>query len=421
MTEKVSFQKVVADGQAMGYWHDKALFVPGPVADEVVEVRVTNEKTKSAVGVVERYVDPVAYRGQPHEAHYGACSPWQALDYGRQIELKTAMLAEAFARPGLELAVHEMVAAEQQFGYRNKLEFVFEVRGGELKLALHDRGSATATITAPDGCVLGSERMNAAAIRIAELLGQLDLQSEAKRLMVRESQTGNGMIAIIELSDDVKRNWSALKLPALSGVAVVLRGRRKQPEILWSEGSLAIGETILGVQQYYPWDSFFQVNVPVFERALERIVGAVPDDKRVVDLYGGAGSIGLALAASSRSVVSVDIVRASVEVARRNGRKNGFTNYRAIIAAGERLDPAVVRSADVVVVDPPRAGLHAKVVDLLLTCAPKMIVYLSCNPITQVRDLMVLKNAGYHIGQPTGFDFYPGTLHLESLVVLTKK
>jgi 23S rRNA (uracil1939-C5)-methyltransferase len=422
MSEKVTFQKVVADGQALGYWHEKALFVPGPLADETATIDVTNEKTKSAQGIVIDYITPSVHRHEALEAHYGACSPWQSVDYAYQLEMKTLMLKEAFSRPGLELEIEEVIGSEQPLGYRNKLEFRFlKTAAGELSLAFHYRGNNTALIAAPAGCVLGSSRMNEAATRLAHLLTKMGLAGEAESLMIRESQTGNGMIAIITLKQVVTNNWLQLKLNELTGVAVITKPRRRQAEIIWSEGSLALGETVGGVEQYYPYDSFFQTNVPMFERALERIVDRVPSGSRVVDLYGGAGTIGLAVAAAGAlSVVGVDIVRASVEVARRNGKRNGLTNYRAIIAASERVDPAIIRSADVVIIDPPRAGLAAKVAETLLECAPKQIIYLSCNPITQARDVMLFQAGGYALSKPIGYDFYHGTLHLESLIILTK-
>ncbi|MBW4062000.1 23S rRNA (uracil(1939)-C(5))-methyltransferase RlmD [Candidatus Saccharibacteria bacterium] len=422
MSERIAFTKVVADGQAMGYWHDKAVFVPGPLAGEVAEVEITNEKTKSAQGVVERYIEVSEHRSEAVEDHFAACSPWQGVAYDQQLEQKRGMLSEAFARPGLQLPIDDVIGADKPLGYRNKLEFKFVKTGtDQLGLAFHDRGSATKFVAAPAGCVLGSARMNEAAKRLAHLLGKMGLADLADTLMIRESQTGTGMVAIITLKSATTNNWLQLKLADLTGVAVIVKQRHNKIETLWSEGSLALGETIAGVEQFYPWDSFFQTNVPMFERALDRILDAIPHGSRVVDLYGGAGSIGLAAARSGAlSVVGVDIVRASVEVARRNGKRNGLTNYRAIIATSERMDPAIIRSADVVIVDPPRAGLATKVVDTLIDCSPKRIIYLSCNPITQVRDLLLFQTGGYEVASPLGFDFYPGTLHLESLVVLIK-
>jgi 23S rRNA (uracil1939-C5)-methyltransferase len=131
------------------------------------------------------------------------------------------------------------------------------------------------------------------------------------------------------------------------------------------------------------------------------------------------GSIGLAAARRAHKVVGVEVNPSSVEWSLGNADRNAIVNYTAVQTAAERLDTAVLRGADCVIVDPPRAGLHGRVIDALLEAAPARIIYLSCNPATQVRDLQFLSGA-YRAQGVEGFDFYPGTLHLESLAVLER-
>ncbi len=126
------------------------------------------------------------------------------------------------------------------------------------------------------------------------------------------------------------------------------------------------------------------------------------------------------MARKAREVVGVEVNPSAVELANRNAKTVGIGNYRAVAVAAERLDPAVLAGADCVVVDPPRAGLDRRVVDAILTSAPERVVYLSCNPVTQARDVGLLAK-GYMADGVTGFDLYPGTLHLESLVVLRRR
>ncbi|HUC20185.1 MAG TPA: hypothetical protein VMR98_01675, partial [Candidatus Polarisedimenticolaceae bacterium] len=130
------------------------------------------------------------------------------------------------------------------------------------------------------------------------------------------------------------------------------------------------------------------------------------------------GAIGLPLAAGGASVHGIETVSQAVEFAERNARANSIARYSAETVAAEHMDSGLLRDADCVVVDPPRAGLHPRVIRWLLEARPKQLIYLSCNPVTQARDIARLQDA-YHLQSLTGFDFYPGTLHLEALAILS--
>ena len=392
----------------------------GGLPGETAEVRITTNKRKYAHGLISNILEASEYRNEPKESHYLSCSPWQGVDYPHQLELKRGMLAELFGRPELALEVEAMIGAKSAFGYRNKLEFTVETDPyGELRLAFHARGSFRDLVPADHGCVLGSAAMNTAAKLILERLRELDMADYADTITVRESQTHGGVIAIVHVKVPVERDWSRLVSDTIKGVAVVHKRAHLLTDILWSHGELELAESLGGVTIHYPWDSFFQVNVPMFERALERILAEITPGARVADLYGGAGTIGLPVARMAASVTGIEIAKSSVELANRNAALNRLSNYEAIAIASEHMDGSLLLDVDTVIVDPPRAGLHAKVIEMLLEALPAKIIYLSCNPATQARDVMLLKAGGYRVGRLTGFDFYPGTLHLESLVVLT--
>ncbi len=421
MSQIVTFDKIVPEGKALAHWHDKALFVVGPLPGESARVAITREKRHWAEGVVREYMTTSQHRQRPYEEHYGSCSPWQAVDYAHQLELKQAMLAEVYGRPGLELPVASMQGSSRQQGYRNKLEFTLMTdEAGRLALAFHRRGSYRQLVAAPHGCVLGTEEMNGAARALADRLQGLGLAGVAETLTVRQSHTHGRVIAVLLVQEPVARDWSRLLGPEVAGLAVVRKMRHDQYETLWHQGELELAETIGGVELHYPWDSFFQVNVPTFAQALESILAALEPGTKVVDLYGGAGTIGLPAARIAREVVGVEAVASSVELAARNAARNGLENYRAVAVLSEKMDVELLQGADTIIVDPPRAGLHPKVVRFLLAAGPRQIVYLSCNPVTQARDIIALAE-GYAAGSVAGFDFYPGTLHLESLVTLKRR
>ena len=422
MAVETVFEKVVGEGRALAHVDGKALFVLGALPGERATVEVTRSKATWMEGTLESLLEASPHRHKPLEAHYMSCSPWQSIDYDYQLELKTAMLAEMFGRPELSRKVAVMIGSPKALGYRNKLEFTVETDAyGELALSFHERGSYAKLMAAADGCVLGSEAMNKVATGLLARMQSLDLADFADTLTVRESESTGEIIAILQVKKQLKRDWQSLMIGGkLVGMGVVMKEKHNEYRQIWSVGKLELDETIGGVATTYPWDSFFQVNLPVFEQALAMIIAAVPEGSRVFDLYSGAGTIGLAVARRALAVVGIETIASSVALANANAVRNGIDNYRAIASTIEAMDPSVLHEADVVIVDPPRAGLHPRVVNFLTSYRPATIIYLSCNPATQVRDLLLLQDGGYKVGEPTGFDFYPGTLHLESLVILRK-
>lgn len=417
MPEAVKIEKIVPEGKGLGYVGGKACFVLGALPGEVVRVRVTKDKPSFAEGAIVEIVESSKRRSEARETHFLSCSPWQGVDYVYQLELKRQMLEQAFGRLGVP--VTDMVGAEAVTGYRNKLEFSLVRAGsGQMELAFHARGSLDELVAAPDGCVLGSAAMNVAAQALLGRVNALGLVGLAQTLTVR--QADGQCVGVVALSRAVKRDWSELEGPELAGVVVsVLRGRNMH-ERLWSSGRTDLVQTVGGVRVGYPYDGFFQTNVAMFERALEQIVAAVPTGARVADLYGGAGTIGLAVAARGHAVVGVEVQRVAVELAEANARAAGLGSYRVVATPAERMDRRLLEGVDCVILDPPRAGLDRRVVTALLEAAPDRIIYLSCNPVTQARDVALL-NEAYKTDGVMGFDLYPGTLHLESLVILQRR
>ncbi|HEX3081922.1 MAG TPA: TRAM domain-containing protein [Candidatus Saccharimonadia bacterium] len=416
----VKFEKIVGEGKALGYIDGRPCFASGPLPGETAEVLITRDKARFAEGQVAQITQASDMRTGQAEDHYILCSPWQNVEYGYQLELKRKVLVETMGRPELGLSVADMLGADQILGYRNKLEF--SVRpdvSGHLALAFHARGSYEDLLVTPEGCRLGSDGMNAAALELVAAAGELKLGKAIHSITVRRSVGGGQLLGIVTLEAPVRADWKTLAVPGLAGVVVARVRHRDSYHMLWHQGETGLVEKVAGLDLAYPYDGFFQTNPPMFERALEQILESVPKGVRLVDLYGGVGTIGLAAARIVGEVVGVEAHEQSVRWATGNADRNGILNYRAVASPAERLDPSVLRGAGCVVVDPPRAGLHPQVVESLLEAAPARIIYLSCNPATQARDLMVLGSA-YKSGPVAGFDFYPGTLHMESLAILDR-
>lgn len=422
MTQSIKFEKVVPEGKALGHWNEKAVFAIGPLPGETAEVTIVREKRTWAEATLRKIVEPSVHRTGETESHYLSCSPWQGVDYAYQCTLKRQMLDEIYAQPELKLDVAEFHSAVETTGYRNKLEFSVYNFDGAFQLAFHERGRFDAYVPAPDGCRLGSESMNTAARGVVDELIRNKLDSHAQTVTVRKSRSNGAVIAVVCVDRQAdKLGWSDLTLPdGLQGLRVVTKVKHNFYHTLYNVGSTDLEEIVGGVTMVYPWDSFFQVNLPMFELVLADIRQKVAKGAHVMDLYGGAGSIGLPLARDGHQVVGVEIIASSVKLANANAEAAGLTNYHAICAPAEKISLESFEGIDVVVVDPPRAGLHGDVVQTLLEAAPKRIIYVSCNPITQARDILVMSDK-YAVEPVIGYDQYPGTLHLESLVVLNRK
>jgi 23S rRNA (uracil1939-C5)-methyltransferase len=419
MSQTVRFETVVPEGKALSKEHGKATFCIGPLPGELAEVSISKQKRHYNEAVLRRIIEPSAHRHGEGEDHALSCSPWQDVDYGYQIELKTAMLKEAFKQHRQEVEPSEFVKAPEQFGYRNRLDFTVAQIEGRWQLGFHRRGSWRELLPLPNGCKLASLAMNQAALDLIDKLNHLHVPMQSAMLTVRQSFTTKQILLILT-TDLANFDWPTLdsELGTLL-VARPLPGSGAPGELAYSQGPPELTEELAGLNIAYPYDSFFQTNIPVFREALNRIITAAANSTKAVELYSGVGSIGLPLAKTAKAVHGVEIVTSSVDYARRNAIRNQLGNYFEVTAAAEKADLSILSEADTVVVDPPRAGLHSRVTRQLIEKHPAKIIYLSCNPITQARDLQML-SPNYSIENLTAFDFYPGTLHLESLAILER-
>jgi 23S rRNA (uracil1939-C5)-methyltransferase len=245
-----------------------------------------------------------------------------------------------------------------------------------------------------------------------------------KTLVVRESKATGELLAMLYAKKEDIPKFAVDDIAHLAGF-LVFHSTEKSPasvptKELWRWGESMLTERVGGLELGYSWDAFFQNNIPVFETALELIRKHTPEHARVIELFSGVGSIGLSLAKDAEAVHGVEIIENAAAFAKKNALRNGIDNYVSECIPAEKMDGRLLDKKDVLVLDPPRSGLHPKTITLILEKLPPKIIYLSCNPETQARDYSALA-AFYSIEVLTGFDFYPQTPHLESLLVLSLK
>lgn len=412
--EILTIEKLVHGGQGMATMADgRKVFVWGVLPGEKVTARIIKKKRQYAEAIVESVVEPSNKRVQPREENYLATSPWQIVDFAVENEYKKAIVQELFTQAHVTLPDFAMTAVGSDWHYRNKMEYSFWGDDDGLHLALHNRGSHQKSIV--QGSELALPALDAAARAVlAELQKLTDLRAgDLKTIIVRCSQAGEAAVSLF-----VKpREFAKLDLPKEVKGLRVYHSNPKSPasvptQLLYELGDASLTDNLLGKQFTYDVDSFFQVNIPIFEAALSRMRehGATED---LVDMYSGVGSIGLSVA--SRQVELIELDPATATMARVNAEKSGL-QAEVIEASTEKVLDYIVADKPVIF-DPPRAGLHDKVVARTLEVKPQHIMYLSCNPATQARDLAKLQEA-YDITYFEGFNFFPHTPHIETLAVL---
>ncbi|QCT40565.1 class I SAM-dependent RNA methyltransferase [Candidatus Saccharibacteria bacterium oral taxon 488] len=473
--ETLTLEKIVGGGQALGTLADgRKCFVWGGLPGETVTVRVTKKKSHFIEAIVEEVISPSPDRIQPRDPDsYLSTSPWQIMPLEIEQIYKRQLIDDAFTLHNVALpAAIDIYCNNIAYGYRNKVEFSWysEAReyGDTLDLAFFHRGSKGKIVV--DGTSLAHPAINNLARAIRDLLHHKRVAArQLKTLLVRCDQSGSCVwqLYVKDRLPEIITADEAAKLPAQGGEVIYSDPRSPASRIterLARFGNTTLTDTILGVPFRYACEGFFQVNIPVYEQALRDMREWVPynkarqerqldqlaahdntdsqqraisqkksglalvgpglfsDDIRAVklstiDLYAGVGTIGLTIGGDNITLVesNADAVREM----QRNITELGRTDARAILAPSEQaLDHITGR--EIVIVDPPRAGLHPDVIATLLQQLPPRILYLSCNPVTQARDVTLLQQH-YRIAWHHGYNFFPRTPHIEHLVVLDKK
>lgn len=416
--EEVTITKLVHGGQGLGTLADgRKVFVWGALPGEKVTVRIIKKKHSYAEAIAEEIVEASPLRVEAREPNYLATSPWQIVPFEAENDYKKRIVNELFVQAHVPIPDFAMTSAGDEWHYRNKMEYSFWGDDEGLHLALHNRGSHRKTIV--QGSELALPAIDRAANAVLQELRKVaDLRAgDLKTVIVRCSQDGQAAAALY-----VKpKQFPKLSLPdGLQGLRVY-HSNPKSPasvptELLQEEGDARLRDTLLGRPFTYDVDSFFQVNLPIFEQALQRIKDHLPNSDTVVDMYAGVGSIGLSVA--NKAVQLVELDPATAAMARVNAAASGI-DAEVVEASTEKVLEHIVPDKPVIF-DPPRAGLHDKVVTRTLEVKPPRVLYLSCNPATQARDLAALQEA-YNITYFEGFNFFPHTPHIETFAVLELK
>jgi 23S rRNA (uracil1939-C5)-methyltransferase len=435
------------------------VFVAGAIPGDRVRAVVHKRKRSYAHARTIEVLEPSPERIAPVADHPGV--PWQVLPYERQLEIKHGQVREALERLGrLEgFELEPIVPALEQWRYRNKLEYSFgNASGGELVCGFHAPAGGNAVVPMAD-CLLASELGNRARELAASWCAAQELTAWERRgggpgrergervgpapdgrvrlrnLVVREGRrTGKLQIRIVTSDGELDAGAFAAALAAGLGESLdgVLWTRSDRPaettqggetELVWGEAELPerLGELDLRISA----EAFFQTNTEMAEVLYGAAAeyAALQGWERVYDLYCGIGSIALTLAPRAGQMWGIELVERAVADAIEGAKRNEISNA-SFFAGDTRLAlPELLQRAgrpDVVVVDPPRAGLSKKVVHRIIDAAPKRIVYVSCNPTTLAPNAAELSEAGWALKRVRPVDMFPQTHHIEAVALLER-
>ncbi|HSX35550.1 MAG TPA: TRAM domain-containing protein [Patescibacteria group bacterium] len=414
--QTVIIQKLVHGGQGMGELSDgRKVFVWGALPGETAKVQVTKSKKSFAEGLAQEIITPSPQRVAAREDNYLATSPWQIVQFAAENGYKKQIVDELFTQAHVALPTYTFISAGDEWNYRNKMEYSFWGDEQGVHLALYNRGSHNKSIVT--GSALAMPAIDTAANAVVRELNSRGIRaSDLKTIVVRANQHGEAVASLF-----IKpQSFARLDLPDGVRGLRVYHSNPKSPasvatKLLYELGNTQLTDELLGKTFAYDADAFFQVNLPVFQAALKQIKAHcnAPD---VVDMYAGTGSIGLSVATQKVELVEID--PASAKMAETNASASGLEAH--VIETPSERAVEYIASDKPVIFDPPRAGLHDRIIDRMLEVLPPQVIYLSCNPATQARDLATLQEA-YTIDFFEAYNFFPHTPHIETLAILTRK
>lgn len=453
----VILEKYAAEGQSLARVDGKVIFVENTIPGDEVDVMLRKNKKDWGEGFALHFHKHSDLRVKPFCIHFGVCGgcQWQMLPYAKQLEYKQQQVTDNLMRIG-KVAIPEImpiVGAHEDRGYRNKMEYTFanrryllphelndaSVSGDENVAGFHARGFFDKVVPIVE-CHLQAEPTNRLRNGIAAYakehgLSHYDIRQHVgflRNLQVRLATTGELMVNLVVGYDDKKillplLEWIKNEFPEITTLLYTINTKKNdsltglEPQAYTGKGFII--EKMEDFSFKISPKSFFQTNTRQGEQLykITREFAELDGRQVVYDLYCGTGSIGIFVSKNAKKIVGVEVIEEAIADAKENAELNNLQD--AAFFAGDVIDIvnedffATHGKPNVVITDPPRAGMHEKLVNKLLEIAAPTIVYVSCNPATQARDLALLDEK-YVVTKVQPVDMFPHTLHIENIVQL---
>lgn len=456
--ENVEIIDAGAEGKAIARVNEAVVFVTGVVPGDVVDLQVTKKRKKYFEARAINFHKYSSDRVKAFCAHFGTCGgcKWQELPYEKQLFYKQKQVQDNFERLGkFEFpAVKQILGSEKTEHYRNKMEFTFsasewltfeQLNSGVPKspaLGLHVPGRFDGIINIDNchlqGSISNDVRNGIRSFAIDNQLSFFDMRRQTgllRNLVIRTASTGENMVIVIFFEpnqDAIDKVMEFVKneFPSITSLMYIVNEKKNDSysdqEVICYSGQDHIMEEMEGLSFKIDPKSFYQTNSDqAYElyKVTREFADIQPNDI-VYDLYTGTGTIANFIAKQANKVIGVEYVPEAIKDAVKNSANNGITN--TTFFAGDMKDILTNDfvnnhgKPDVIITDPPRAGMHEDVINVILNAAPNKIVYVSCNPATQARDIQLLAEA-YSVKDVQPVDMFPHTHHVENVALLVKK
>ncbi len=458
--ENIEIIDTAGKGKSVAKHEGRAIFVQGGVPGDICDITVFKRRKKYWEARIEKIHEYSKRRKEPKCEHFGSCGgcKWQNMSYSSQLEFKQSEVLNHLKRiGGIEIPSHEKIlASKEEYYYRNKLEFSFsnkrwltpkEIQSGKdvlekNALGFHVPGMFDKVIDLQN-CYLQKEPSNAIRLSVKKFadengLTYFDIRNQnglLRNLMIRTSSTNNLMV-LLQFFKNEKNKINLLmehlkaSFPKITSLLYVINQKANDTiydqKVICYNGEDYIMEEMDGLVFKIGAKSFFQTNseqAKILYRKAKEFAKITTDDL-VYDLYTGTGTIAQYVAKDAKKVVGIDSVEEGIKAAYENAERNNIDN--CTFFTGDMRDIfsdafiAENGTPDVIITDPPRNGMHKKVVEQICKIGAKRVVYVSCNSATQARDV-ALMDSMYKVTQIQAVDMFPQTHHVENIVVLEKK
>lgn len=439
------------EGEGIGKTDGFILFVKDAVIGDTVQVKVMKAKKNYAYAKLEKVLVPSPFRVQPSCPFHRQCGgcQLQPLSYEKQLEFKQNKIRNNLIRIGgfspehIDACMEPIIGMEDPWHYRNKAQFPFGYdKEGNVVTGFY--AGRSHNIIANTDCALGVEENKTVLETILAYMKKYGVSAYdettgkglIRHVLIRKGFASGQLMACVVINGNKLPEEKTLaeelwKIPGMTSVSVNVNTERtnvilgKKVRVLKGEEKIedTIGDVVFRISPL----SFYQVN-PVqtkklYGQALE--YAGLTGEETVWDLYCGIGTISLFLAKKAKKVYGVEIVPEAIADAKENAARNGITNAEFFVGKAEEVLPQKYEEegvyADVIVVDPPRKGCDEKCLETMVRMRPERIVYVSCDSATLARDLKYLGEMGYEVRKWRGCDMFPGTVHVETVVLLTKQ
>lgn len=434
---------LTSEGSGIGRVDGMAVFVPFTAVGDVIACRILKVLKSYAYGKAEEIITPSPDRVENDCPAFGKCGGcvYRHISYSAELAAKEQIVRDAFERlGGLDPEFLPICGSESVDGYRNKLQMPFaKTEEGDIVSGFFSERSHR--VVPVEHCRLQPERFSEIVAFIKEQIKALkisvynerDNQGVMRHIYLRRGHYSGEVCAVLVVkrkTPEMAKFAAALtkRFPEITGVVLNINSDRTnvilgEHEVLLS-GKAEISDTMCGVNVEISPKSFYQVNTPAAEKLYGQAAEfAQPNGKTILDLYCGAGTIGLSMAGEAKKIIGAEIVPEAVENAKRNALNSGFDNAEFICADASRAAEELAEKGlapDVIMLDPPRKGCGAETLSACVKMNPERIVMISCNPATAARDCKFLAQNGYAVERVRAFDLFPRTRHVECVVLMSR-